>query len=135
NINCGEGGALVINDPELVERAEIVREKGTDRSRFFRGQIDKYTWVDIGSSYLPSDMLAAYLLGQLEQAESIQTKRRRVWERYAAALPEWAAQHGVRLPAVPAHCAQPYHMFYVLLPSLGERQSLIAHLRERGIYA
>jgi dTDP-4-amino-4,6-dideoxygalactose transaminase len=135
NINCGEGGALVVNDPALFERAEIIREKGTNRSRFFRGQVDKYTWVDIGSSYLPSDMLAAYLVGQLEQAESIQAKRRRVWERYAAALPEWAAQHGVRLPVVPEHCAQPYHMFYVLFPSLAERQDAIAWLRQHGIYA
>jgi dTDP-4-amino-4,6-dideoxygalactose transaminase len=135
NINCGEGGALVVNDPMLFERAEIIREKGTNRSRFFRGQVDKYTWVDIGSSYLPSDMLAAYLVGQLEQAESIQAKRRRVWERYAAALPEWAAQHGIRLPVVPEHCAQPYHMFYVLFPSLAERQDAIAWLRKHDILA
>ena len=135
NINCGEGGALVINDPALFERAEIIREKGTNRSRFFRGQVDKYTWVDIGSSYLPSDMLAAYLLGQLEMAGTIQAKRRRVWERYAAALPEWAAQHGIRLPVVPEHCEQPYHMFYLLFPSLEERQDAIASLRARGLYA
>jgi dTDP-4-amino-4,6-dideoxygalactose transaminase len=135
NINCGEGGALVLNDPALVERAEIVREKGTNRSRFFRGQVDKYTWVDIGSSFLPSDMLAAFLVGQLEQAETIQAKRRRVWERYAAALGAWCAEHGARVPVVPPHCEQPFHMFYLLMPSLDERQSLIAHLRERGIYA
>jgi len=135
NINCGEGGALVVNDAALFERAEIIREKGTNRSRFFRGQVDKYTWVDIGSSYLPSDMLAAYLVGQLEQAESIQAKRRRVWERYAAALPQWAAQHGIRLPVVPEHCAQPYHMFYLLFPSLAERQDAIAWLRKHDILA
>jgi dTDP-4-amino-4,6-dideoxygalactose transaminase len=135
NINCGEGGALVINDPSLVERAEIIREKGTNRSRFFRGQVDKYTWVDIGSSYLPSDMLAAYLVGQLECAETIQAKRRRVWERYAAALPEWAGQRGVRLPVVPSHCEQPYHMFYLLFDSLEDRTSMIAHLRGREIMA
>jgi dTDP-4-amino-4,6-dideoxygalactose transaminase len=135
NINCGEGGALVLNDPALVERAEVVREKGTNRSRFFRGQVDKYTWVDIGSSYLPSDMLAAFLVGQLEQAETIQAKRRRVWERYARALPAWCAEHGARMPVVPEHCEQPYHMFYLLMPSLDARQSLIAHLREQGIYA
>lgn len=135
NINCGEGGALVINDPALVERAEVVREKGTNRSRFFRGQVDKYTWVDVGSSFLPSDMLAAFLVGQLEQAETIQAKRRRVWERYAAALGAWCEEHGARMPAVPPHCEQPFHMFYLLMPSLDERQSLIAHLRERGIYA
>jgi dTDP-4-amino-4,6-dideoxygalactose transaminase len=135
NINCGEGGALVMNDASLFERAEIIREKGTNRSRFFRGQVDKYTWVDIGSSWLPSDMLAAYLVGQLEQAEAIQNKRRAVWDRYAEALAPWAVQHGVRLPAVPAHCEQPYHMFYLLFPSLEERQAMIAHLRAREIFA
>jgi dTDP-4-amino-4,6-dideoxygalactose transaminase len=135
NINCGEGGALVLNDPALVERAEIVREKGTNRSRFFRGHVDKYTWVDIGSSYLPSDMLAAYLVGQLEQAEAIQAKRRRVWERYAEALRGWCGEHGVRMPVVPQHCEQPYHMFYLLFASLEERQSMIAHLRAREIFA
>jgi dTDP-4-amino-4,6-dideoxygalactose transaminase len=135
NVNCGEGGALIINDPALMERAEIIREKGTNRSRFFRGQVDKYTWVDIGSSYLPSDMLAAYLAGQLEQADVIQAKRRRVWERYAAALPAWATLHGVTLPFVPQHCEQPYHMFYVLFPTLQDRQDAIAWLRRRDIYA
>jgi dTDP-4-amino-4,6-dideoxygalactose transaminase len=135
NVNCGEGGALVINDPALMERAEIIREKGTNRSRFFRGQVDKYTWVDIGSSYLPSDMLAAYLAGQLEQADVIQAKRRSVWERYAAALAAWATSHGVTLPFVPQHCEQPYHMFYVLFPTLQDRQDAIAWLRQRDIYA
>src|SRR2546430_14149788 len=106
NITCGEGGAIVINDPRLMERAEIIREKGTNRSRIFRGQVDKYTWVDVGSSYLPSDMLAAYLAGQLEKADVIQSKRRRVWERYAAALADWAKSHGVQMPFVPDHCAQ-----------------------------
>jgi dTDP-4-amino-4,6-dideoxygalactose transaminase len=135
NINCGEGGALVINDPALVERAEIIREKGTNRGRFFRGQVDKYTWVDIGSSYLPSDMLAAYLLGQFEKAEQIQAKRRRIWERYAEGLEGWGGERGVRMPVVPDDCEQPYHMFYLLFPSLDERQSMIAHLRAQGINA
>jgi len=135
NINCGEGGALVINDPALVERAEIIREKGTNRGRFFRGQVDKYTWVDIGSSYLPSDMLAAYLLGQFEMAEQIQARRRRIWERYAEGLKGWCEKRGVRMPVVPDDCQQPYHMFYVLFPSLEERQSMIAHLRAQGINA
>lgn len=135
NVNCGEGGALVINDASLIDRAEIIREKGTNRSRFFRGQVDKYTWVDLGSSYLPSDMLAAYLVGQLERAETIQEKRRGVWERYAAGLADWAASHGVVLPTIPAACEQPYHMFYVLLPSLEDRTSLIAHLRSADIIA
>lgn len=135
NVNCGEGGALVINDPSLIDRAEIIREKGTNRSRFFRGQVDKYTWVDLGSSYLPSDMLAAYLVGQLERAETIQSKRRRVWERYAEGLGDWAARNGVSLPIIPAECEQPFHMFYILLPSLEDRTSLIAHLRAAEIFA
>ena len=135
NFTSGEGGALLINDPELVERAEIIREKGTNRSRFFRGQVDKYTWVDIGSSYLPSDMLAAFLLAQLEQREKIQLHRKQVWEIYAAGLKTWAAAHDVRLPHVPDHCEQAYHMFYLLLPTLELRQKLINYLRERGIYS
>jgi dTDP-4-amino-4,6-dideoxygalactose transaminase len=134
NINCGEGGALVINDQGLVDRAEIIREKGTNRSRFFRGQVDKYTWVDIGSSWLPSDMLAAYLLGQLEQAEVIQRKRRVIWERYDHELTDWAARRDVRQPFVPADCEQPYHMYYLILPSLAQRQAFIEHLRSRGVY-
>jgi len=135
NVNCGEGGALVINDASLVERAEVIREKGTNRSRFFRGQVDKYTWVDIGSSYLPSDLLAAYLVGQLERAEQIQAKRHAVWQRYAEALGDWAKRNGVRLPVVPEGNEQPFHMFYLLMPSFEERQALIAHLRARDIVA
>ncbi len=135
NFTSGEGGALLINDPVLVERAEIIREKGTNRSRFFRGQIDKYTWVDIGSSYLPSDILAAFLFAQFEQHEKIQLHRRRVWEMYAAGLKDWAASHGVQLPCVPDYCEQSYHMFYMLLPNLELRQSLITYLRERGVYS
>ena len=135
NINCGEGGALVINDPSLIERAEIIREKGTNRSRFFRGQVDKYTWVDIGSSYLPSDMLAAYLVGQMEKADVIQSKRRRVWERYDAELAGWAEKHGVQTPTIPDGCEQPFHMYYLIFRSLEERTSMIAHLRARDIYA
>jgi dTDP-4-amino-4,6-dideoxygalactose transaminase len=128
NISCGEGGALVINDPELVSRAEILREKGTDRSRFFRGEVDKYTWVDIGSSFLPSDLLAAFLLAQLEAADAIQAKRRAVWERYDNALSEWAARIGARLPVVPSGVEQSYHLFYVLMPAPEARAGLIAHL-------
>lgn len=134
NFSCGEGGALLINEPGLVERAEIVREKGTNRARFFRGQVDKYTWVDIGSSYLPSDILAAFLLAQFEQREKIQSHRRQVWELYHAGLTDWASAHDVQLPCVPEHCEQSYHMFYMLLPSLDLRQELIAYLRERGVY-
>jgi dTDP-4-amino-4,6-dideoxygalactose transaminase len=133
NFTCGEGGALLINDPHLVERAEIIREKGTNRSRFFRGQVDKYTWVDIGSSYLPSDILAAFLYAQLENRTTIQNQRKKVWEQYHEGLKDWAAKHEVRLPCIPAHCDQPYHMFYLLLPTLELRQGLIAHLRQRNI--
>lgn len=133
NYSCGEGGALLINDRQYVERAEILREKGTNRSRFFRGQVDKYSWVDIGSSYLPSDMLAGFLLAQLEERERIQTRRRQIWETYQDALGAWAATLGVNLPVIPAHCEQSYHMFYLMMPDLDTRQRLIAHLRERGI--
>lgn len=133
NITCGEGGALVINSEEYIERAEIIREKGTNRSRFFRGQVDKYTWVDIGSSFLPSDILAAFLLAQLENREMIQLRRQQIWDYYRASLSCWADQQGVRLPFIPENCKQSYHMFYLLLPSLDHRQRLILHLRERGI--
>jgi dTDP-4-amino-4,6-dideoxygalactose transaminase len=135
NLSCGEGGALVINDPDLVGRAEVLREKGTNRSRFFRGEIDRYTWVDLGSSYLPSDLLAAYLFGQLEAREKIQTRRREIWERYAMELADWAARRGAGLPTVPSHCRHPYHLFYLMLPDLESRQALIKHLDERGIHA
>jgi len=133
NITCGEGGALLINDPQYIERAEIIREKGTNRSRFFRGQVDKYTWTDIGSSYLPSDMLAAFLYAQLEVRDHIQATRCRVWNYYNEQLQPWATEHGVTLPIVPAECEQPYHMFYLLLRSLEQRQALIAHLKAQGI--
>jgi dTDP-4-amino-4,6-dideoxygalactose transaminase len=135
NITCGEGGALVINDSRYIERAEIVREKGTNRSQFFRGMVDKYTWVDLGSSYLPSDILAAFLLAQLEARERVQAARRRLWERYDRELAAWAVASGARLPVVPPGCEQPYHLFYLLLPSLAARQALIAHLRSHGILA
>lgn len=135
NFTSGEGGALLINDSRLAERAEIIREKGTDRSRFFRGQVDKYTWVDIGSSYLPSDILAAFLFAQFEQCEKIQMHRKQVWEIYDAGLKDWAHAHDVQLPYVPDHCEQSYHMFYLLLPDLDLRQKFIAYLRERGIYS
>ena len=133
NFTCGEGGALLINDPVYIERAEIIREKGTTRSRFFRGQVDKYTWVDIGSSYLPSEILAAFLYGQLEFREIIQAKRKRIWECYDEQLKPWAADRGIKFPSVPLHCEQPYHMFYLLLPSLEKRQALIAHLSSLDI--
>lgn len=133
NFSCGEGGALLINDARYIERAEIIREKGTDRSRFLRGQVDKYTWVDTGSSYLPSDILAAVLYAQLEQRDTIQGKRCRIWHCYYDLLKGWAEDNGVQLPVVPPHCEQPYHMFYLLMPSLESRQGLIDHLKRRQI--
>ena len=133
NITCGEGGALLINDERFFERAEVLREKGTNRSRFFRGQVDKYTWVDKGSSYLPSDLLAAFLLAQFEHSEEIQRQRQAIWKRYEAALQGWAAGRAVLLPQVPAHCEQSHHMFYLIMPSLDSRQRLIAHLKQRDI--
>jgi dTDP-4-amino-4,6-dideoxygalactose transaminase len=133
NFSCGEGGALLINDPRYIERAEIIREKGTNRSRFFRGQVDKYTWVDIGSSYLPSDILAAFLYAQLENRQKIQAHRQKVWNFYYENLKAWCAAHEIQLPYVPEHCDQAYHMFYMLLPTRELRQGLIAHLRRRSI--
>jgi dTDP-4-amino-4,6-dideoxygalactose transaminase len=133
NFSCGEGGALLINDPQYSERAEIIREKGTNRSRFFRGQVDKYTWVDIGSSYLPSDILAAFLYSQLESREMIQDRRKRIWGYYNKHLQDWASSFRVGVPHVPEHCEQPHHMYYLLLPSLEARQALIAHLNKRRI--
>jgi len=133
NITCGEGGALIINSTELMDRAEIIHEKGTNRSRFFRGQIDKYTWVDLGSSYLPSEMLAAYLLAQLEARERVQSRREAIWKFYFGSLAEWANGHGVALPHVPDTCEHPFHMFYLLMPSLVSRQGFIEHLRSHNI--
>jgi dTDP-4-amino-4,6-dideoxygalactose transaminase len=133
NFQCGEGGALVINKPELSERAEIIREKGTNRARFFRGQVDKYSWVDIGSSYLPSEMLAAFLCAQLEERVTIQNKRQSMWDTYQAELGDWAQANGVELPFVPDYCDQSYHMFYIILPSLDARHQLIDHLKKNGI--
>jgi dTDP-4-amino-4,6-dideoxygalactose transaminase len=133
NFTCGEGGALLINDPSLVERAEIVREKGTNRTRFFRGEVDKYTWVDVGSSYLMSDVLAAVLYGQLEAWPRVQARRKEIWQRYDAALAGWAEARSVRRPVVPADCRQAYHMYYLLLPSPAARAAVIEQLKARGI--
>lgn len=135
NFTCGEGGALLVNDAKYNERAEIVREKGTNRSRFLRGLVHKYTWVDVGSSYLPSDLLAAFLLAQLEARETIQARRAEIWQRYARELQGWAPALGITLPAVPAHCEQPYHMFYLLMRSSAQREELITHLEKSGILA
>ena len=135
NVTCGEGGAAVLNDASDIERAEILREKGTDRKRFFRGEVDKYTWVDLGSSYVMSDLLAAFLAAQLEQRSSIQDARRLLWERYDESLRDWSERLGVRRPVVPQHCEQSYHMYYLLLPSSALRDALIAVLRDQGILA
>ena len=135
NLTCGEGGALVINAPGYIERAEILREKGTNRSRFYRGMVDKYTWVDVGSSYVPSDILAAFLYAQLEVSDQIQVKRRWIWQYYDDHLRDWALSQGVQTPFVPDHCEQSYHMYYLLLPSLEARTAFIAGLRARGIYS
>ncbi len=135
NFICGEGGALIINNPKLIERAEIIREKGTNRSRFFRGQVDKYTWVDVGSSYLLSDILSAFLYAQLTARDDIQTKRRRIWERYFDLLSQWAAENDVLLPKIPDHCEQPYHMFYMIVPNLDYRQNMLSYLKNNGVSA
>jgi dTDP-4-amino-4,6-dideoxygalactose transaminase len=133
NVTCGEGGALLINDAQYIERAEIIREKGTNRSQFFRGQVDKYSWVDVGSSYLMSDVLAAFLYAQLEVWPNIQAKRQRIWEYYDAHLRSWGKEHGIGCPTVPAHCDQAYHMYYLIMPSFEERQGLISFLKSRDI--
>jgi dTDP-4-amino-4,6-dideoxygalactose transaminase len=135
NFSSGEGGAIVINDPSYVERAEILREKGTNRRKFFRGLVDKYTWVDVGSSYLPSDLLAAVLLAQLEEREWVWQRRRDIWHRYADGLAEWASSNDVQMPFVPEHCQTPYHLFHMLLPTAETRDALIKHLRSDGILA
>ena len=133
NFSCGEGGALLINDQQFIERAEIIREKGTNRKNYFRGQIDKYSWVDIGSSYLLSDILAAFLFGQLEQKENIQRQREKTWQAYYENLVAWAKENNIIVPFVPEYCEQAYHMFYMIMPSLKERKAIIDHLKSRGI--
>ena len=135
NFPCGEGGCLLVNDEQLLDRAEILREKGTDRSRFWRGEVNQYTWRDIGSSYLLADPLAAILLGQLEERELIQQTRMRAWKRYMKELQPWAVTRGVTLPTVPPHCEHPAHLFYLCLPDASTRSRLIAHLASQGILA
>lgn len=135
NFTCGEGGALLINDQTLIERAEILREKGTDRSRFFRGEVDKYTWVDVGSSYVLSDVLAAYLLAQLERRTQVMQTRAAIFRRYADDLADLEAAGKLRLPVLPKDCEQAYHMFYLLLPSQEERDALLRHLKKQNILA
>jgi dTDP-4-amino-4,6-dideoxygalactose transaminase len=132
NIISGEGGCLAINDPALIERAEIIREKGTNRKRFFRGEVDKYTWVDIGSSFLPGELIASFLYGQLEAAEAIRADRRRSWDAYDLAFRSWH-NRGVRTPSVPAHCEDNAHLYYLILPSAEQRAALIAACKADGI--
>lgn len=133
NFVCGEGGVLLVNDPAYIERAEILREKGTNRSRYFRGQVDKYTWVDVGSSYLPSELLAAFLYAQLEARTEITARRKYIFEFYAKNLQAWAAANSVQLPYIPDYCQQSYHLFYMVFPTLAERQRFIAFMRSENI--
>ena len=135
NYSMGEGGALLIQNPAMVEAAEIIREKGTNRSKFFRGQIDKYTWVNYGSSYLPSDMNAAYLYAQLEMADEINDARLHVWNRYYEGLKELAEAGKIELPIVPEGCVHNAHMFYIKAKDLEERTALISYLKENEILA
>ncbi len=135
NFTCGEGGALVIQNEALIDRAEILRDKGTDRARFFRGEVDRYSWVDLGSSFLPSDLLAAFLYAQLEERDRIQSRRKEIWDCYAKELSSWARENGVQLPHVPEDCEQSYHLFYMLLPGQDACDRLIAHLKRDGILA
>ncbi len=133
NFTAGEGGALVINEPEFAARAEILREKGTNRSAYFRGQVDKYTWVDMGSSYLPSELLAAWLWAQLEEREAIMRRRSAIWNRYHSGLVNWAAKNQCGMPVVPDGVDPSHHIFHLVLPSLEFRTALLGFLRGRGI--
>jgi dTDP-4-amino-4,6-dideoxygalactose transaminase len=133
NFTCGEGGALLINDPQYIERAEVIREMGTNRSVFLRGRVDQYTWVGLGSSYAPSDILAAFLYAQLEARDMIQAKRSGIWKYYFEHLRSWAQDCGAKLPFIPAHCEQNYSLFYLLTTTSQERRALIEHAKSRGV--
>jgi dTDP-4-amino-4,6-dideoxygalactose transaminase len=135
NITCGEGGALLINEKRYLERAEIIREKGTNRAQFFRGEVNKYSWQDIGSSYVMSDVLAAFLYGQLENWKKIQRKRKLIWDRYDNELKDWAKRRNIQTPFVPKHCEQAYHMYYLIMPSVTERERFIDKLKANNITA
>lgn len=134
NVISGEGGALLVNDAQFIERAEVIREKGTNRSLFFRGQVDKYTWVDLGSSYLPGEVIAAFLWAQLEEAGNITQRRLNIWEQYHHGLHVLESQGVLRRPITPSHCQQNAHMYYILLNSLEARTKLIEQMREQEIY-
>ena len=133
NIISGEGGALLVNDPRFTESAEIIREKGTNRSLFFRGQVDKYTWVDFGSSYLPSELIAAFLWAQMEEADMITRRRLDLWDSYHASLEEQERQGKIRRPVIPGDCTHNAHMYYLLLPDLDRRTAFIDALKGKGI--
>ncbi|WP_426562364.1 dTDP-4-amino-4,6-dideoxygalactose transaminase [Angustibacter sp. McL0619] len=133
NVQCGEGGALLVNDASFFERAEVLREKGTDRSRFLRGQVDKYTWNDVGSSYLPSDLLCAVLLSQLESFDLVQRLRHEIWDAYQQSLGGWASANGARLMHVPDDAQHPAHVFYLIMATHEDQTALLTHLRERAI--
>ncbi len=135
NVQCGEGGALVVNDPALLQRAEVIQEKGTDRSRFFRGEVDKYTWQDIGSSYLLSEVAAAFLWAQLEHAPEITAERRAIWDRYYDAFASLETAGALRRPIVPPGCQHSGHLFYMLLPTGEQRDEILRELAVRGVHA
>src|SRR6185369_11306606 len=135
NYICGEGGALCLNTPEFIERAEIIRDKGTNRKQFFRGVVDKYTWVDVGSSYVPSEICSAFLYAQLEMLDSIAERRREIYQYYRQHLKPLAVEGLLRLPYTPEDCDSNFHMFYVLLNDTAARDGLLAHLRRSGIMA
>ncbi len=135
NVNCGEGGALIINDKEMIKRAEIIRDKGTNRQQFFRGEIDKYSWVDVGSSYVLSEICAAFLSAQLEYVEEIHVRRKEIYDRYYKGLKQYEDAGCLRLPVIPEHCDSCYHMFYILLPDQNHRNALIDYLKSKGVLA
>ena len=135
NFSCGEGGALCVNDPALLERAEIIRDKGTNRRQFFRGLVDKYTWVEVGSSYVPSEITSAFLCGQLEQMDEITKRRRQIYQFYRLHLKPLEAEGLLRLPRIPEDCESNYHLFFLLLPDAETRDALMAHLKSQGILA
>ena len=135
NFSCGEGGALLLSNPSLIERAEIIREKGTDRSKFHRGQVDKYGWVDLGSSYLPSEVLAAVLAAQLDDRANIQARRHALWSRYDRELRAWTTSHDIAVPEVPPDRRHSAHMYFIVLPSVAFRDALVAHLKAHDILA
>ena len=135
NLTCGKGGALLLNDDNLLDRAKVIRNKGTNRAQFMEGLVDKYTWVGLGSSYQPSDLLSAFLLCQFEARDRIQRKRQEIWRRYQDGLADWAATEGVQQPVVPAHTEQTFHMYYLLLPTAEHRSRFIAFLGDRGVNA